>query len=123
MAGSEGPPKRVISEMDAIGRCKQCGAPYTEFNKVIGPTGRFCSDACREQHEEFTRRAQVMDTGRQANTPALFLLKRFVSKVIVVLILLAFVAFAAMVFDIPVLSDLVERVGVLRSIKEMLPEK
>ena len=34
--------KAVSSAVDAIGRCKQCGSPVTQFNKVVGPTGMFC---------------------------------------------------------------------------------
>ncbi len=47
--------------IEAVGRCKQCGRPYCGSCKVQGPTGYFCSDACKGSHEKFTERAQRLD--------------------------------------------------------------
>ena len=48
--------------VEAVGRCKQCGRPFCSTCRVQGPTGNFCSEACRFKHEEFTKRAQKLDT-------------------------------------------------------------
>ena len=84
--------------------CKQCGNPTCHKCTVIGPTGRFCSDTCRETHEAFHRHSQ----GREVKAGSTFFLR--IRKLVGTLLVLAAVLFAAgmvgTVFYIPVLSEL-----------------
>lgn len=51
--------------VEAAGRCKQCGKPFCSACEVAGPTGRFCSQACKDRHESFTQRAAQLDDMRR----------------------------------------------------------
>jgi len=101
----------VISAVDAIGRCKQCGSPVTQFNKVMGPTGMFCSDECKSRHESFTAQAGSLE---RKTGGTLFGLPRFLGKTVGRLIVLAIVlvgiGIAGTVFEIPVISPLVANI-------------
>ena len=114
--------KRAISELDVIGRCKQCGSPITEFNRVLGPTGMFCSDECRQRHEAFTERAQALDATRKGSSGAVIrhMLRKLFAKAIVLLILVFFIGLVATVFKIPVLSDIVERIEIFQRIADYI---
>lgn len=101
----------VVSAVDAIGRCKQCGSPVTQFNKVVGPTGMFCSDECKANHEAFTQRAGSLERTKKGG---LFGLPRVLGKLVGQLIVLAIIVVAigavGAIFEIPVLSPLVSNV-------------
>ena len=103
--------KAVSSAVDAIGRCKQCGSPVTQFNKVVGPTGMFCGDECKANHEAFTQRAGSLE---RTNKGTLFGLPRALGKLtgqlIVLAIIVVVIGVIGTVFEIPVLSPLVESV-------------
>lgn len=47
--------------IESVNRCKQCGKPFCGACEVIGPTGRFCSDGCKQSHEAYVQRAQQLD--------------------------------------------------------------
>jgi len=47
--------------VEAVGRCKQCNAPYCGTCEVRSGSGRFCSAACRDQYEQFAARAKELD--------------------------------------------------------------
>ncbi len=103
--------KAVSSAVDAIGRCKQCGSPVTQFNKVVGPTGMFCGDECKANHEAFTQRAGSLE--RQTGG-TLFGIPRALGKLlgqlIVLLIIVVVIGVVGTIFEIPVLSPLVQSV-------------
>ena len=103
--------KAVSSAVDAIGRCKQCGSPVTQFNKVVGPTGMFCGDECKANHEAFTQRAGSLErkTGGSFFGIPHFLGKAF-GKLVVLAIIIVAIAGVGIIFEIPVLSPLVESV-------------
>jgi len=98
--------------VEATHRCKQCNKPVCGACVVPGPTGRFCSTACKEQHEAFTQRAQRMDGKARSGLGARL------RKLVGALILAAAVCFAlgvvGSIFTVPVLSDIVFEVrGIL----------
>lgn len=101
--------KAVSSAVDAIGRCKQCGSPVTQFNKVVGPTGMFCGDECKVNHEAFTQRAGSLERQTKGS---FFGIPRFLGKAVGKLIVLAIIIVAigvvGTIFEIPVLTPMVE---------------
>jgi len=90
--------------MEAVNRCKQCTTPTCHKCTVIGPTGKFCSENCRNTHEAFIRSAQATTTWARS---AFFVKLR---GRIGSLIVLAGIVFAGVVvgsvFEIPLLSPL-----------------
>ena len=50
--------------IEAVGRCKQCGKPFCTTCEILGPTGKFCSEACKQRHEVFVKRASKLDDMR-----------------------------------------------------------
>ncbi|HEX73151.1 MAG TPA: hypothetical protein ENN65_07530 [Candidatus Hydrogenedentes bacterium] len=91
--------------VEATVRCKQCGTPVCDTCVESGPTGRFCSPACRQKHEAFMQRAQQMD-GR-ARSGVFVKLRGLIGSIIIILVVLAVIGVAATLFPIPILSDLV----------------
>lgn len=111
--------RRVVSEVDVTGRCKQCGAPVTDLDRVKGPTGIFCSVECKERHENFMRRAAQLEAGRPRGGGGLRrLFRKFVGKVFALAVLLAFICALGMFFKIPILSDMLDNIGIIREIKD-----
>lgn len=111
MGGPSGHGRRVFSDVDRIGNCKQCGAPISSLNKVTGPTGMFCSPECKEKHEAFTRHAQQLQ-GMRSPSKLGVRIRRLFSKLIVLAIVLLFgaIVLAFFGFDIPVIGPIVENV-------------
>ena len=95
--------------VDAAARCKQCNKPVCSACVVKGPTGNFCSQACKEKHETFVQRAATMDSMRRPSTLGTKL-KRLIGKLIVILILLVALGVAGSLIDIPVLTKVVNTV-------------
>ena len=90
---------------EAVGRCKQCSKPYCSDCQVNGPTGMFCSEACKETHEAFVNRAQQLDGMRKDSTKAASL-KIMLRKAIIWLIILgvAAVGLTYLGIDLPVVG-------------------
>ena len=91
--------------VEATVRCKQCGKPVCDTCVESGPTGRFCSPACRQKHETFMQRAQQME-GR-AGSGIFVKLRGLIGSIIMILVVLVVIGVAATLFPIPILSDLV----------------
>ena len=91
---------------EATARCKQCNKPICNTCQTKGPTGIFCSEECKEKHEAFIKRAHQIENLKK---PSSFKLKLgiLLGKLLAVVVLLAGVVTLAILFDIPVLSDLV----------------
>lgn len=108
-----GAPSSCINHpgVEASGRCKQCGKPFCNACAVAGPTGRFCSDTCKEKHQAFIQRAQQLD--RQSVVSGGFLLK--LRRMAIKLVIWAAVILVAVYFltkydiEVPILSDLIRR--------------
>jgi len=113
MTAPDGPRKKAVSDLDTIGRCKQCGGPVTQFDKVIGPTGMFCSEECKQRHEHFVKRAAAADESRR---PAKFgfkaLIVSLIKKMVVLGIVVVMAAGLILYFNVPVASDIVRSVGI-----------
>ncbi len=113
MAAAGGPGRGAVSDLDTIGRCKQCGAPVTEFNKVMGPTGMFCSDECKQRHEHFVKRAAATDESRSsAKFGVKALIVSLIKKVVVLGIVVVILAGLILYLNVPVVSDIVRSVGI-----------
>jgi len=94
----------------AVGRCKQCGKPFCTTCRIQGPTGRFCSEACKEQHQEFVKRAARLDDRRRDTS---FFAKIWIRlKKTAVYLLAALIVLVVLHFFgiyIPLVSDQIER--------------
>ena len=92
--------------VEAVARCKQCGKPVCSACLVTGPTGNFCSQACKEKHQEFIKRAQSLQrSSRGAGN--MRKLGRFAIKLVIFLVVVGAICLAALRYPIPVLSDVV----------------
>ena len=86
-------------------RCKQCNQPITSGNMTESAYGVFCSEGCKEKYETFVQRAQQLESMRKPFSMAR-MLKSFIGKLIVILILLiALVILGTVMPEIPVLGD------------------
>ena len=94
--------------VEAAIRCKQCGRPVCGACIETGPTGRFCSTNCRDQHQAFIARAQQLE-GR-SGTGLFTKLKSLLNWLIIAVVVLAVIGFVSTLFYIPVISDLTVRV-------------
>lgn len=113
--------RRVISQMDVIARCKQCGGPITDFNKIMGPTGMFCSEECKQRHEAFTRRAAAIESNRPAHGGLRRFLGSIVGRAVFMFIVLVVIGLAASIFHIPVIGDIVERIPGFMWLRGLIP--
>jgi hypothetical protein len=94
--------------MQAINRCKQCTVPTCHKCTVVGPTGKFCSENCKNIHEAFIRRSQELNT-RASSTFFVKLRSRVATLLFIVVVMFA-AGVVGTVFYIPVLSELTVRV-------------
>ncbi|HOZ48029.1 MAG TPA: hypothetical protein PLO37_24190 [Candidatus Hydrogenedentes bacterium] len=96
--------------IEAVARCKQCGKPVCGICVVAGATGQFCSEECREKHQEFVKRAQQLDLKKSRSVGLVHRLTRWVGKLVVLALLLLFVAALVTFFTdirIPVIGDMI----------------
>jgi len=77
-----------FSGEETLGRCKQCGAPVTIQNKTKGPTGVFCSETCRQQHEHFVKKAAELDDKPRARGLFFIRLRNFLSALALILLII-----------------------------------
>jgi cation transport ATPase len=96
--------------IEAVARCKQCGKPVCGACMVSGPTGRFCSDACKEKHERFIRRAQELEKTRPRTGNLAKKLRRLIVKLVILVAVLLVLGWVAVYFDIPVVGAVARRV-------------
>ncbi len=92
---------------EAIGRCKQCGKPYCGACRVQGPTGYFCSEGCKTNHEAFIQRAKKLDDMKSG-----FQFGTFIRNAVMVIVILAIGSVIAHYFgyDIPVVGGFLDGV-------------
>lgn len=95
--------------VEAVGRCKQCGKPFCNACKVLGPTGLFCSEACKSKHETFVQRAQQLES-KKGSVSIMAKVRKLLGNVVAIIILLIIIGVVGTLFEIPVLSELVLRV-------------
>lgn len=94
--------------MQAVNRCKQCSKPTCHKCTVTGPTGKFCSENCKNTHEAFIRRSQELNT--KARSTFIVKLKKLVGTLLFLAVVLIAAGVVGTVFYIPVLSELTLRV-------------
>ena len=94
--------------VEATHRCKQCSKPMCASCVTVGPTGNFCSVGCKEKNEVFFKRAQQLD-GR-ARTSIFVKLRGFIGWLILIAIIAVALGVIGALFDVPVLSPLVENI-------------
>lgn len=97
--------------VEAVGRCKQCGKPFCATCELLGPTGKFCSDPCKQRHESFVKRASKLDEMRR--TSGLFgklmdRLKKLLVYAAAVLVIAVIVHFFHV--RVPILSDFINSI-------------
>ena len=96
--------------VEAVARCKQCGKPVCGACVVMGTTGKFCSEVCREKHAEFVKRAQQFEAKRGPATNLFSLLTRTVVKLVILAAVLLFAAGLITYFtdfEIPVIGKMI----------------
>jgi len=94
--------------VEATVRCKQCGRPVCDACVATGPTGRFCSEACRSKHEAFMQQAQQLEGKGRGST--LVQLKKLAGSLVVIAVVLIVIGVVASLYPVPVLSDIVFKV-------------
>ncbi len=92
--------------VEAIGRCRQCSKPVCKECGVTGAGGVYCSDVCRQKHEEFMQRARVLGLDTRSRKPIIVHLKKLLGGLITLAAILFALGFTATILYIPVLSDL-----------------
>jgi hypothetical protein len=111
MSDSDAEKEKILSELEVIGRCKQCSRPLTLANEVTGPTGHFCGAVCKEKHEAFTRRAHALDMqDRSLGSGLVRSLTRLLTRLVVLAVVLAVLGAVGVYFKVPVLNDVAQYV-------------
>ena len=70
----------------SVTRCKQCGRPLCGECKIIGDSGIFCSDKCRQSFDVFKKRADEIEERRGKSSKSRGLLRFLVFIIIIVLL-------------------------------------
>lgn len=91
--------------VEAIGRCRVCNKPFCGACRVQGPTGNFCSQACKEKHEAYVQRAQQLEQRKPSFLKG-STFKRWAKRVIILIIVLVIVSVVAafMGYNVPVIG-------------------
>ena len=92
-----------------MGRCKHCGKPVNIMNVEKGPTGVFCSPACRAQHENFVDKVDAMERREKVRAPGgriAILIKKTAGLLVFLIFLTLVIGFFAVKLGvtIPVIS-------------------
>ena len=98
--------------IEAVARCRQCGKPVCGSCVVIGVTGKFCSEDCREKHAHFVESAQKLELEKGVRAGLFTRLKRWTVKLVmfaVALVSLGLVLTYLNILDIPFLRAIIER--------------
>ncbi len=95
--------------VEAVGRCKQCGKPFCNSCKIMGPTGLFCSEECKQKHETFVQRAQQFES-RKGSVSIMAKVRKILGGLIAIIIVAIILGVVGTLIDVPILSDLVLRV-------------
>ena len=91
--------------VEAVAHCHQCSKPVCGACVVIGPTGRFCSFECQEKHEQFMKKAQSCDLGRQPRGGFGRAMRSLAGRLVFLAVALACLGILCTMFEVPVLSE------------------
>jgi len=98
----------------AVLRCKQCGVGVCKQCIVPGPVGRYCSETCKQQHEEFMQKAQSAE--QKVKNKRSLRLGPTIRKLVIVVAIIIGLGFLGYVVNIPILSGIVRQIlGMLNS--------
>lgn len=89
-------------DVEAVGRCRQCGVPFCADCKVAAQEGEYCSMECRAQHKRFINRSDEIGNPRQGG-----LIKKFVTLLLIATGVGAAAHFLGL--EVPVVSDLIRK--------------
>ena len=94
--------------IEAVGRCKQCGKPFCRTCEILGPTGKFCAEECKQRHEIFVKRASKLDDMRSDSGilgKLKYRLKKFSVFAAAALIIAVVLHFLGV--NVPIVSDVI----------------
>jgi hypothetical protein len=97
--------------VEASARCKACLKPICNACKVMGPTGVFCSTACKEKYEQFVERAAKLDAMPKPKAFNSAKIIGILVKLILLVVVLSAAAVVASIYgiDIPVVGGFVQK--------------
>lgn len=93
----------------AVARCKQCGNPVCKPCIVPGPMGRYCSEVCKQQHEQFMQKSQAID-GRERDGHRPIVWGPKIRKLVIVIGVIIGLGLLGSKVYVPVLSPLVAQI-------------
>ncbi len=96
--------------VEAIGRCRQCSKPVCGECGVRGPQGLYCSEPCREKHEQFMKRAEELGLERVGRRGIAYHIRNLLGTLFMLAVVLFGIGFLATRFYIPVVSEVTETV-------------
>ena len=87
-------------EVEAVGRCRQCGVPFCAECRVDVDEGLYCGMECRAKHKQFINRSEGVDRARRGG-----ILQKAIMLAVIAAAISAALHFAGV--DVPVVSDLI----------------
>lgn len=96
--------------IEAVGRCRQCSKPVCKQCGVISTTGMYCSEVCRDKHEQFMKRAQALELDKRPKKNTLQTLRSVFGVLVILAVLLLAVGLVSTIFYIPNVSEFTVRV-------------
>lgn len=96
--------------VEASARCRQCGKPVCTPCVIPGAGGAYCSDICRDKHEQFLRQARDLDLERGVRRGIFVRLRQWVSTLIVFAALALMLGVLGTVFYVPVITEITLKV-------------
>lgn len=96
--------------MEAIGRCRQCGKPVCKQCGLTGAKGIYCSEVCKEKHEQFIQRAGNLEPTRGYRPGIGFRLRQLLGVLITMAAIVCVLGMVSYLTYIPLLTDLTTRV-------------
>ena len=92
----------------AVLRCKQCGVGVCKQCIIPGPVGRYCSETCKQQHEEFMRKSQAAEQKVKNKHPIRW--GRLLRKLVIIVGIIVGLGVLGSVVNIPILSGVVFKI-------------
>lgn len=90
---------------EAMGRCRQCSKPICKECGFVTPAGMYCSNECRDKHEDFMKRATDVDLSKRQKRSLRARLGSVFSFVVVLVVLFFGALLLGWLVHIPYLSS------------------
>ena len=100
------------SAVEAVARCKTCRKPVCATCVVGGATGQFCSEECKEKHEQFIQRAQQLERAPKPRPAWIHKSWIFFVRFVILAVIVIVAAVVADLFAdirVPFVSDILHR--------------